>query len=39
MPGAPPKDVTCLGDVVRTAGAGGEHAIAVAVGDYRLRAA
>jgi hypothetical protein len=39
VPGAPPEDVTCLGDVVRTAGANGTHAIAVAVGDYRLRAA
>jgi hypothetical protein len=40
VPGAPPEDVTCLGDVVRTEGAGaGLHAIAVAVGDYRLRAA
>ncbi len=38
VPGGPPDDVVCLGDVVRAHGANGDNSVAVAVGNYRLRA-
>jgi hypothetical protein len=39
VPGGPSEDVICLGDVVRSEPVEtGEAAVAVAVGDYRLRA-
>jgi len=38
VPGGPPDDVVCLGDVVRAHSVNGDNAVAVAVGNYRLRA-
>lgn len=39
LPGAAPGDVVCLGDVVREEpGTDGPSAVAVAVGNYRLKA-
>lgn len=37
--GAPPDDVACLGDVVRSEAVNGDSSVAVAVGNYRLRTA